>query len=148
MILDNFSELVSRIVDNEFPIREIPITYNMSMKWIVDEINSEKHFNMSFPEYLEALCRVIDKASPIPDGERSEDWSKSRREEQSLVQKLSNVLHLLVKNITHPECKYVKEKFPLPNKEKGLYTFDTTLPFYQGLIIDTKPKNSSSSSKY
>jgi len=66
MVLDNLSELTTRIVDSEFPVREIPILYNISMKWQVDEIHTDRAFNMQFPEFLEALCRIVDKISPIP----------------------------------------------------------------------------------
>ncbi len=66
MVLENLSELTTRIIDSEFPVREIPILYNISMKWQVDEIHTDRAFNMQFPEFLEALCRIVDKFSPIP----------------------------------------------------------------------------------
>ena len=66
MILDEFNSMCLDIVDNEFPVREIPIMYNYSMRLQVSEINSDKPFNMLFPEFLEAFCRVIDKYSPFP----------------------------------------------------------------------------------
>ncbi len=48
--------------------------------------------------------------------------------------KLETVLPLLVKSITHPDFKAVKEKFPMPTKEPGLglYTIDLFSPFYSG----------------
>jgi hypothetical protein len=66
MILDEFNSMCLEIVDNEFPVREIPLYYNISIRLQVSEINSERHYNMLFPEFLEAFCRVIDKYSPIP----------------------------------------------------------------------------------
>lgn len=71
MILDEFASLIVNIVDKDFPVREAPISFNMSMKLQVNEIDSERHNNMLFPEFLEALSRIIDKASPIPVGENS-----------------------------------------------------------------------------
>jgi hypothetical protein len=43
-------------------------------------------------------------------------------------------LPLLLKSITNPDYKQVKEKFPLPPKEpgSGLYTIDMLSPFYTG----------------
>ena len=35
----------------------------------VNELNSDRHYNMNFYEFLEAFCRVIDKVSPVPEGE-------------------------------------------------------------------------------
>jgi hypothetical protein len=69
----------------------------------------------------------------------------SKRNEQHLSVKLENILNLLVKLITHPELLNIKVKFPLPTKEQGtgLYTFDTSSQFYQGLVIDTKKAGSS-----
>ncbi len=61
MTIDNFTQLVSKIVDETFPLREIPIIFNSSIKLQVDEINSERHLKMQFYEFLEAICRVIDK---------------------------------------------------------------------------------------
>jgi len=58
---------VSKIVDVDFfPLREVPIFFNLSLKLVVDELHSEKIYRMTFPEFLEALARVVDKASPIP----------------------------------------------------------------------------------
>lgn len=69
MILDEFESLIANLVDKEFPVREIPISFNLSMRLQVNEIESEKHNNMLFPEFLEAVSRIIDKASPIPPGD-------------------------------------------------------------------------------
>jgi len=66
MILDEFTNLMNLFIENDFPVREIPILYIFSMRIQVSEINSDKHYNMSFPEFLEAFCRVIDKSCPIP----------------------------------------------------------------------------------
>lgn len=140
MILEEFTNLMESIVDKDFPIREFPIIYAMSMKLQVNEVDFDRHYSMIFPEFLEALCRVVDKASPVPPGEKHEDWNKNKRDEQSLSTKLENVIHILIKLITSTEFKYIKEKFPLPTKqqETGLYTFNTSLPFYNGHIIEIK----------
>ena len=75
MDLDEFNSLVQNFVDiNEYPIRDNPFVFNQSMKLQINEIYSDKHLNMMLPEFLEALCRTIDKASPIPLDENKEDW--------------------------------------------------------------------------
>lgn len=69
MILEEFNNFVLNFVDKEFPVRDIPICFNLSMKIQVNEIDFDKHYNMLFPEFLEAMCRIVDKFSPIPLGE-------------------------------------------------------------------------------
>ena len=67
MILEEFSNLVMAIVGKDFPVREIPLCFNLSVTLQIDEIYSDRHLNLSFPEFLEALCRVIDIESPAPE---------------------------------------------------------------------------------
>ena len=65
MILDEFITLITTICDSDFPVRELPFCFNCSMRLKIDEIETDRHYNMLFPEFLEALCRAIDIASPI-----------------------------------------------------------------------------------
>ena len=92
---------------------------------------------MFLPEFLEALCRAVDKASPIPPGESKDEWPKEKREAQPLVKKLENVLPNLIKLITHPDLKVLREKFPMPPKDlvTGLYTPNYDSPFYKDYLI-------------
>ena len=69
MNLDEFIQLMSAFIYTDFPVRELPVIFNNSMKLQVSEIDSERHYNMTFYEFLEAFSRVIDKASPVPEGE-------------------------------------------------------------------------------
>ena len=54
-----------------------------------------------------------------------------------LVNKLENVLPLLIKLIKGPEFKNLKEKFPMPLKDliTGLYTPNYENTFYLGYVI-------------
>ena len=141
MLLDEFNNLIQNIVDvNEYPIRENPYIFNQSINLQINEIYTDKHLNMLLPEFLEALCRAIDKASPCPPSENREDWPMERRQKQPLVNKLENILPVLMKLITHPDYRILKEKFPIPNKDiiTGLYTPNFENQFYQGYKIKTK----------
>jgi hypothetical protein len=69
MNLEEFQMLMSSLIEGDFPVRDLPIFFNLSMKLQVDEISSDRHYNMQFPEFVEAFCRVIDKSSPCPPGE-------------------------------------------------------------------------------
>ena len=138
MDLDEFNSLIQNIVDiNEYPIRDNPFIFNQSIKLQINEIYSDKHLNMMLPEFLEALSRTIDRASPIPPNENKEDWSLERRQSQLLVNKLENVLPILINLIKGPEFKNLKEKFPMPLKDliTGLYTPNFENPFYLGYVI-------------
>lgn len=66
MILDEFTNLMLGLIENDFPVREIPICFNLSIRLQVNEIDSDRHYSMLFPEFVEAYCRVIDKSSPAP----------------------------------------------------------------------------------
>ena len=138
MLLDEFNNFVQSIVDiNEYPIRDNPYIFNMSLNLQVNEIYTDKHVNMLLPEFLEALCRAVDKASPIPPGEPKEDWPLEKRQAQPLVKKLENILPMLIKLITHPDLKLLREKFPMPHKDlvTGLYVPNYESPFYKDYII-------------
>ncbi len=69
MNLEEFNNLMLNIVDKEFPVREIPICFNLAMKLQINEIDFDRHYNMTLPEFLEAFSRVIDKFSPMPPNE-------------------------------------------------------------------------------
>ena len=138
MVLDEFNALIQSFVDiNEYPIRDIPYIFNQSIGLQINEIYTDKHLNMLLPEFLEALCRAIDKASPIPFDENKDEWPMSRRQNQPLINKLENILPILIKLITHPDYKFLKEKFPLPLKDliTGLYVPNYESPYYQGYVI-------------
>ena len=138
MLLDEFNNFVQSIVDiNEYPIRDNPYVFNQSICLQVNEIYTDKHVNMFLPEFLEALCRTVDKASPIPPGEPKEEWPLEKRQAQPLVKKLENILPVLIKLITHPDLKLLREKFPMPPKDlvTGLYVPNYDSPFYKDYYI-------------
>ena len=138
MDLDEFNSLIQNIVDiNEYPIRDNPFIFCQSIKLQINEIYTDKHLNMMLPEFLEALSRTIDRASPIPPNENKDDWPMEKRQAQPLINKLENILPLLIKLITGQDFKNLKEKFPMPLKDlmTGLYVPNYENPFYLGYVI-------------
>ena len=135
LTLDNFTQLCNKLMDSNFPVKDIPVIFNSSIKLVIDEIHSEKQYNMSFPEFLEAICRFIDKLSPIPSGKDKSKWSMSRRKNQTLLKKLETMIPLLMKSIKD-KYKNVRDKFVLPKKdnETGKYIINYENPFYKGKI--------------
>ena len=140
MQLDNFTNLCNILMDNDFPIKEIPVIFNLSMRLQTNEIDSDKHYNMIFPEFLEAFCRFVDKLSPIPFGEDPSKWDMERRQAQPLEAKLETILPRIIKLIDGPK-KSVKEKFtaPLRDEDYGFYVINYDNPLYDGLL-PPKPK--------
>ena len=135
LTLDNFTDFCSVLLDPDFPIKDLPVIFNISKKLIKDEIHSDKQYNMIFPEFLEAICRFIDKLSPFPINEDSSEWNMKRRQSQSLLQKLENIIPKLV-TLIKEKYKNVKDKFILPikDKETGKYIINYENPFYKGLL--------------
>jgi hypothetical protein len=51
----------SCVTRDGFSRNEVNPLWNLSMMTCVDEINNQKHMNMNFSEFIEAICRVADK---------------------------------------------------------------------------------------
>ena len=64
--------------------RDIPLCFNLAMFTQVDELNKERHLKASFTEFLEAIVRIIDKASlePLPSPEDSVDSDEPKMSHQ------------------------------------------------------------------
>jgi len=63
------------VINDYFTFKEILPIWNLSMMTQKDETNSDKHLNMNFTEFIEAICRVADKLSTpnLLDDEINED---------------------------------------------------------------------------
>ena len=65
MSLEEFVQMLqdARLIDENFGNREAGPLFNVSMMTNRKELETEKHLNMTFVEFLEALARVADKFS-------------------------------------------------------------------------------------
>jgi hypothetical protein len=134
MDLDRFNSLMLKMVDNEFPVRDIPLCFNLSMKLQVNETKGDRIFNMTFSEFLEAYSRVMDRFSPIPYGDSPTNWTAEDKQNQLLNTKIENVMLTFIKCISHPDYKYLKDKFIHPMKDEiGLFKYDITGPHYASI---------------
>lgn len=130
MNMDDFINLCGTIIDSKFSIKTLPMIFGASIKIQTDEINSDRHLQMYFDEFMEGISRVIDKLSPIPQDDDPEDWTQNSRQEQHLSQKIVNVIPIFHKNLKD-DHKLIRDKFTLPKKdEAGYYSFDLTSQFY------------------
>ncbi len=71
MDLEEFQRVIVQIVDSEFAMRDIVLSYNYSIRLQVNEVDYDRHLKLYFPEFLEGFCRVVDKYSPVPKHENS-----------------------------------------------------------------------------
>ena len=127
MTQEDFNALVMSFIDvGEFNIKEIPMIFHISKKFSVNELTNDNFLYLNFEEYCEALCRVIDIYSPYPPDEKKEDWPIEKRKEQTLIEKIENIMPNLFKKINHPKFNYIRDKFipPLKNQITSLYIID------------------------
>ena len=141
MTLDSFSSICSSLMDSDFPVKDVPVIFSVSMRLTSDEINSDKHYNMIFPEFLEAICRFIDKLSPIPNNEDSNSWDMKKRQSQPLYIKIETMLPRLLKLLS-VQYKNIRDKFIFPKKdpETGLFIIDVNNPLYEGKLPPPQKK--------
>jgi hypothetical protein len=126
MTLDDFFGFSQSLVDKDCPVRDIPLYFNQTIKIQENEIDYDRHYLIIFPEFIEAICRVIDKAvqKDIP-----------------LVTKLEMYKNSFQKFISSAqEFKHIKEKFQMPvkNPELNLYEFDMSSQFYINVLFPTE----------
>ena len=134
MWLEEFTNICTALMDADFPVKDIPVIFNLSMRTKVNEIDSEMHYNMQFPEFLEAIARFAEKLSPIPPGEDKLAWNMKMRQEQDLYVKIESLIPGLTKLIKG-DYRYVKDKFPMPQRdEDGYLIVDYESPFYKGKL--------------
>ncbi len=132
--LDEFSNIINKLIDSEFPIKEIPTLFNLSMRLQENEIDFDRHYNMLFPEFLEAFSRFADKLSPLPLNEEKSNWNMEKRINQDLYIKIQNLIPYLFPLISS-KYKNIKEKFimPIKDEETGLLCYDMMDELYFGL---------------
>ena len=58
-----FEQLISEanVLSDKFGVKQLSILFNLSMMTQVEEVESERHINMTFVEFLEALVRVAER---------------------------------------------------------------------------------------
>ncbi|EAS06061.2 hypothetical protein TTHERM_00853000 (macronuclear) [Tetrahymena thermophila SB210] len=81
------------LVDDFYAEKEIPFTYSLSIMTQIDELNSDRYFQMNFDEFLEALARIAEKKSMIPVGEVESQYDEQERRQLHLRYKLESFLY-------------------------------------------------------
>jgi hypothetical protein len=94
MCLDEFVQCLSdaNLLNEYFGNREAGPLFNVSMMTNKDETLNEKHLNMTFVEFLEALARVADKFDMVnmvdnfPEYKAKSPWGLDKKLESTLIQ--------------------------------------------------------------
>ena len=112
MCLDEFIDMMTRsdLVDENFGQREIGPLWNVSMMTSKDEITSERHLNMNFVEFLEALARCADKFKV----ENMHDYfpEYKAKNKYKLDKKLETIIIELIRaNMSEKQYNYAFNKY-------------------------------------
>lgn len=129
MSLEEFSDLCQYggLINEGFPAREIDMVFNLAMTTQIDELNKDRHFQMSFVEFLEAITRVAGAAKfPTP--------VVGNLEMQSFVEVPREIAY----NKSQPElslAQYLENMMPkllnlCPKDLKDYFVYPETSPFY------------------
>ena len=116
MCLEEFRQLCidGKLIPEKLPTREIDSCFSLAMMVQVDELYEKKHIEMSFVEYLEALCRIswyLDiKASSTEEIEINRSLSISDVE---LTQKIEKAMW----NLYNLCSKTVQDNFIFPTQQ-------------------------------
>ena len=73
MSLDEFTQMMTNagVVNESFGNKEISIQFNLAIMTQPNEIESDRHMMMFFPEFIEAIARVAEKLSLRDDEEQN-----------------------------------------------------------------------------
>ena len=145
LTLEGYTNLCNNLMDSDFPVKELPVLFSLSLRLTTNEIDYDKQYNMVFPEFLEAICRFIDKLSPIPPGEDAAKWDMKRRQAQPLKNKIQTMIPSLTRLISGA-YRNVRDKFVTPAKEEDvdLYKIDYDNPLYDGKLPKRSKKKRNS----
>ncbi|CAD8165096.1 unnamed protein product [Paramecium pentaurelia] len=111
MCLDELHEICGQagLFDEKFVDRDADLAFNLSMMLQIDELESDRIFQMTFVEFMEAIARIAEKVS-LP---AAPDMSWEQRQQQPLHIKLERLLILLAQTCASEEYK---QQFGNPQK--------------------------------
>ncbi|CDW85718.1 UNKNOWN [Stylonychia lemnae] len=140
MTVDEFENFVLTVplVNDLFGQRDSSVAFNLAMMTQVNELDQDRHLSATFIEFLEAFCRVADKAAfepinqSIQEGEEIQSMNIDERKNQSLAIKIENTIPYLMKNC----CKrpFIEKQFEQPERDKEVGLFILTNGKYFQII--------------
>ena len=96
MCLSEFESIIlgADLINENFTVREICLAFNLGMMTQVQELDSDRQFQMSFVEFLESFSRVADMAK-VNDPVTKEKPSSNAHLSQILVNTIPSLINLL-----------------------------------------------------
>lgn len=152
MCLEEFRDLCndSRLVNENLVARDTDLVFSLAMMTRVDEVYKKDHLEMTYVEFLEALCRAIDKASiPTPPEELDEEEQKLYPEDPKSLMldvKIRNAMKLLIKVCpvllqgvfvfpTQETIEKMKYKQPTEEAWNEIETLDPSLEGFKRVML-------------
>lgn len=117
MCIEEFRQMCfdGKIIPEKFPARELDGCFVLAMMVQVDELFEKKHVEMTFVEFLEALCRVCWYIR-IKDDEK-EEVELSEFTKAGIQVDLKDKIEKAMWNLFHLCPKNVQDGFNFPNQE-------------------------------
>ena len=141
MSVEEFFDLICScgVVNEDFGQREISILFNLSMFTQKNELDFDRHFNMTFNEFIEAIGRVSEKISIVP---LFEDLDQSLEGSQLLGKKSKE--HPLHKKIEALIFRMIKAAIPnayahVEKTVREFYTAQKTQPKKTNFVMQGGP---------
>lgn len=118
MCLDEFRNLCNDagLVNDHFASREIDSCFALAMMTQVDELNMKKHIEMSFVEFLEAICRAFDLSNSALINYTEKEQEKHLFDTNSTIS-LSKKVEAGLQNFVRCCPDSIKDSFNYPTQE-------------------------------
>ena len=117
MSIEEFRQLCidSKIVNERIAARELDACFVLAMMVQVDELYEKKHVEMTYVEFLEALCRTCWYISP--DNVESEEVELSEFKKIGIHVELKEKIEKAMWNLFHLCPKALQDSFTFPNQQ-------------------------------
>mmetsp|Transcript_30173 Transcript_30173/g.27511 ORF Transcript_30173/g.27511 Transcript_30173/m.27511 type:complete len:159 (+) Transcript_30173:1686-2162(+) len=150
MSLEEFRKLVTdaELLNEGCAERDVNVSFAYSIMTQVDELSTNRIFEMYKMEFYEALARVIDMYSPAPYGVHDSTMPYKEREQQSLAIKLEGAMDILYNRCCK---KTTRDLFIMP--EQSIFEMEEVIGKQKGIpkkkkIVRLNPTHPSSHNAY
>ena len=101
------------LLAENFQDRDVSIAFNFSIMLQLDELSSDRHLQMCFPEFVEAFARIAERISLVPFGNKeANSKSYELRYQMPLWYKIEGLFERAYKTCVSSETR---ESFLLPD---------------------------------
>lgn len=106
--LEEFNRLMGdmQLLNDNFGERDSTLYFSLAMMTQVDELESDRIYQMQLTEFIEAVSRAADKFAAAPFGKTEAEMSYEQRNQQPLYLKLEGIMRRLY-DVCGPETRDV-----------------------------------------